>query len=116
MTVGDCKPKFTLACRKQTIFGQRLGDPTADRILEALRNAGPKGLTDNDIYELFGRNKAATERTRALHMLVELGLVHTAKEPYSDTYMNVLSNTRVYGRVKNRFPLLLATANPRFYM
>ena len=36
--------------------------------------------------------------------------------PYSDTYMNMLSNTKVYGRVKNRYPLLLATANPRFYM
>ena len=33
-----------------------------------------------------------------------------------DTYMNMLSNAKVYGRVKNHFPLLLATANPRCYM
>src|SRR5262249_41110424 len=40
------------------IFGERLGDPTADRILEALRTAGPTGMTENGIYELFGRNKS----------------------------------------------------------
>jgi hypothetical protein len=36
------------------IFGQKLGDPTADCILEALQNAGSVGMTENDIYELFG--------------------------------------------------------------
>ena len=36
--------------------------------------------------------------------------------PYSDTYMNMLSRTKVYGRVKNLFPLSPATANLRFYM
>jgi hypothetical protein len=36
--------------------------------------------------------------------------------PHSDTYMNMYSHTRVYGRVMNLFPLSLATANPRFYM
>jgi hypothetical protein len=63
------------------IFGQRLGDPTADRILEALRNAGPSGLSDTDIYELFGRNKSANERARALNLLVRLGLVTNVRRP-----------------------------------
>jgi putative transposase len=36
--------------------------------------------------------------------------------PYSDTYMNMLSRTKVYGRVKNLFPLSPATASPRYYM
>ena len=35
--------------------------------------------------------------------------------PYNDTYMNMLSNTKIYGRVKNHFPVSLATANPRCY-
>lgn len=62
------------------IFGNRLGDPTADRILEALRNAGPKGMSDNHIYELFGRNKSANERDRALNLLQSLGLATPDKE------------------------------------
>jgi hypothetical protein len=62
------------------IFGQQLGDPTADRILEALRNAGPKGMTDNDIYELFGRNRSANERARALTLLQSLRLAKADQE------------------------------------
>jgi hypothetical protein len=54
------------------IFGNRLGDYTADRILDALRTA-TAGLTDNDIYELFGRNRSAPERDRALSLLKDLG-------------------------------------------
>lgn len=61
------------------IFGDRLGDPTADRILEAIRNAGLKGISDNDIYELFGKHKSANERARALNLLVSLGLVSSEK-------------------------------------
>jgi hypothetical protein len=62
------------------IFGERLGDPTADRILETIRNAGPKGESDNDIYELFGRNKSANERTRAINLLLNLGLIEAIKD------------------------------------
>ncbi|HEV8715520.1 MAG TPA: hypothetical protein VGX03_22155, partial [Candidatus Binatia bacterium] len=51
-----------------------LGDPTADRILDALRNAGPAGMSDNDIVELFGRHKAASELARAKNLLLSLGL------------------------------------------
>src|SRR4029453_5539785 len=35
------------------IFGARLGDPTADRILKARRNAGPQRRSKNEIYELL---------------------------------------------------------------
>lgn len=62
------------------IFGKRLGDPTADRILGALKNASPAGMTDNDIHELFGRNKSADERARALNLLESLGLAKAEKE------------------------------------
>jgi hypothetical protein len=61
------------------IFGKRLGDPTADRILEAIRTS-QTGLSDTDIYELFGRNKSANERTRALLLLQRLGLVAATQE------------------------------------
>jgi hypothetical protein len=59
----------------QAIFGNRIGDSTADRILEALRQAGAEGMSDNDIYELFGRNRSARERDRALALLEHLKLV-----------------------------------------
>ena len=62
------------------IFGERLGDPTADRILEAVRTAGPPGMTDNDIYELFGRHKSSKERELAINMLVALGLITAEQE------------------------------------
>jgi hypothetical protein len=62
------------------IFGQRLGDPTADRILDAVRNAGLSGMSDNDIYELFGKNKSANERTRAVNVLLSFGLIRTEKQ------------------------------------
>jgi hypothetical protein len=62
----------------KAIFGNRLGDPIADRILDALRAAGAKGMTENDIYELFGRNVSAKERARALALLQHLGLARRA--------------------------------------
>jgi hypothetical protein len=35
--------------------------------------------------------------------------------PYSDTYMNMLSNTKICGHVNSRIPSLLMTPNPLFY-
>ncbi len=61
------------------IFGQRLGDPTADRILEAIRNASSAGMSDKDIYELFGKHKSANERTRSVSLLLSLGLIKAEK-------------------------------------
>jgi hypothetical protein len=62
------------------IFGKRLGDPTADRILEALRNAGSTGMTEKQIYDLFGGHKSTNERARALTLLVQLGLATSRQE------------------------------------
>ena len=56
------------------IFGNALGDPVADEILEALkRNA--EGLSRTDISGLFGRNKSAGQLGRALAVLVREGRV-----------------------------------------
>src|SRR5260221_5291039 len=62
------------------IFGDTLGDPTADAILQALRNASG-GLTRTDISNIFGRNKPAQEIERALSVLQKQQLVKCVREP-----------------------------------
>lgn len=57
----------------QFIFGDSLGDPTADAILNALRNA-PNGLDRTEISSLFARHKRSEEISRALAALQEYGL------------------------------------------
>jgi hypothetical protein len=71
------------------IFGNRLGDPTADRILDALRNAGPAGMSEKQIYDLFGGHKSTNERARALTLLVQLGLAISAQEETGGRPRNV---------------------------
>jgi hypothetical protein len=55
------------------VFGERLGDPTADELLRALR-AAPDGMTRNDMTTHFGRNKSAAEIARALSVLARQNL------------------------------------------
>jgi hypothetical protein len=62
------------------IWGNALGDPTADAILTALRSAGSTGLTRSDISALLGKNKPAIEIERALGVLVSHGLVTMTPE------------------------------------
>lgn len=59
------------------IYGDNLGNPTADEILSALKN-NPKGLSRTDIYNFFGRHKKSFEISQALTLLLKKGLV--AKE------------------------------------
>ena len=78
-TVGGEHLKAALAlwdyaessCRH--IFGDATGNPVADVILRALRDA-PQGLTRTEISNLFGRNKAASMVGHALDELAALGL------------------------------------------
>ncbi len=72
------------AASARFIFGDALGDPTADAILQALR-AVPEGLDRTAISSLFGRNKLATEITRALSVLQEHGLARVAQAPADGT-------------------------------
>jgi hypothetical protein len=58
------------------IFGDALGDPTADAILDALRR-NALGLTRTEISGLFSRNKPGSEISRALRSLAEVGAVRT---------------------------------------
>ena len=55
------------------IFGDALGDQTADEILRLLRDR-PDGLTRTEIRDHFGRNKSGSEIGRALAVLAEYGL------------------------------------------
>jgi hypothetical protein len=62
------------------IWGDALGDPTADDILRELRAAGVDGRTRWDITNHFGRNRTAAELDRALGVLAERGLIRAEKE------------------------------------
>jgi len=59
------------------IFGERLGDPTADQLLKEFRENGE--MDETRIRDLFGRHRAGAEIDRALDLLVRLGLAkHTS--------------------------------------
>jgi len=62
------------------IFGGKLGDHAADRLLEALRET-PAGLTRSDMRSLLG-NRIASERIdTALELLHEHGFAAAKREP-----------------------------------
>jgi hypothetical protein len=54
------------------IFGDSLGDPTADEIW-ALAKDRPAGVTRTEVRDLFSRNKKAREIDRALTVLEDAG-------------------------------------------
>jgi len=55
------------------IWGAELGDPVADDIQRALRQAGSAGMTRTEIRDLFRRHRSADQLTRALDLLARLG-------------------------------------------
>jgi len=61
------------------IFGDALGDPTADTILAALRKA-PDGMTRTDISAIFGRHRSSREIDLALISLAQQNLTRTERE------------------------------------
>jgi hypothetical protein len=61
------------------IFGDSLGDPMADEILQELR-ASPKGLARDEIRQLVGKNTASERIGTALGVLVEYNLARCVKE------------------------------------
>lgn len=61
------------------IFGTATGDPVIDRIMEALRGK-PKGLTRNEIGELFHWHQKSDRISHALDQLRDAGAVRVEKE------------------------------------
>jgi len=61
------------------IFGDALGDPTADAIWAALRQK-PEGMSRTDISAIFGRHKQAAEIERALRVLSDAGLARVDRQ------------------------------------
>ena len=62
------------------IFGDRLGEPVADRILTALRENN-MGLTRTEISKRLGNHQKAHQISRALGSLLENGLAKLTREP-----------------------------------
>lgn len=62
------------------VFGDSLGDPVADELLERLRET-PTGLTRTEIRDHFQRHKSAREINRALDLLVQSGRVRVDRTP-----------------------------------
>jgi len=54
------------------IFGDSLGDPTADEIWAAAKER-PAGLTRTEVSDMFSRNKKRREIERALGVLEDAG-------------------------------------------
>jgi hypothetical protein len=62
------------------IFGESLGDPVADTILEALRKC-PTGLSRTEIRDLFSRHVSEEQIARALATLQGANLARQTREP-----------------------------------
>ena len=52
------------------VFGEHIGDATADRLEQALLAAGPNGLDRTQQSAVFGRNIKAKDLERARHLLI----------------------------------------------
>jgi hypothetical protein len=65
------------SCR--SIFGQTLGDPTADAIL-ALLKSNPEGMTRTDLFKHFQKHKTSAEIGRALECLQRIGRAEQSQE------------------------------------
>jgi hypothetical protein len=61
------------------IFGNALGDPVADEIMRALRQAGSAGMTRTAIRDLFGRHRTSDRISVALELLSTKGRARMEK-------------------------------------
>jgi hypothetical protein len=63
------------------IFGDKLGDPLADEIQLALRQAGANGKTRTDIRNLFGRHETGDRIAASLELLKTHGRARAEEKP-----------------------------------
>jgi hypothetical protein len=62
------------------IFGERTGNPLADRILDAVNNAGTAGTTRTAVRDLLGRNVKTERIEQAIDLLLDRRLISESKE------------------------------------
>jgi hypothetical protein len=63
------------------IFGEDLGDPNAEKILNALKDAAPNGMTRTEIsVDVFRRNLGSPRIQSSLVLLMERGLIEERSE------------------------------------
>ena len=68
------------------IFGNSLGNRTADTLLTELRQRPDVGLTRTEmLHQVFGHNKSAGEIADALRLLHDNGLAHRQNDLDPDT-------------------------------
>jgi len=72
------------------IFGQALGDPTADAIVELLRTR-PEGVTRTELNAHFDRNKSKVELDRAVALAQQNGLLRIEKRETGGRPTEILS-------------------------
>ena len=63
------------------IFGDLLGNTTADAILRALRRRAPSGMTRTEISDVFGRNRSSGDISQALELLLTSGKARFVTTP-----------------------------------
>ncbi len=61
------------------IFGDRIGDPDADKLLKALEEAEDGSMTRNEVRELFGRNKGTEDLDRIRAVLLREGRIKVTR-------------------------------------
>ena len=66
------------------VFGDAIGDPDADKVLEALKEC-EEGMTRTEIRDLFGRNKSGEELDRIFTVLSEAGRVRQTRHREKDS-------------------------------
>lgn len=62
------------------LFGDRLGDTDADKLLGAIRAAGPAGLTADEQHRALGRHARAARLRQIRDDLARRSLIHTRTE------------------------------------
>jgi hypothetical protein len=60
-------------------FGSSLGNPVADELLAALREAKPDGMASTEISDFFNRNRSASQIRDALGLLKRYGFARDEK-------------------------------------
>ncbi len=79
-------------CRRSAadIFGERTGDPVADKLLGSVRRAGAIGLTTDQQHEALGRHTPAVRLKAARDLLVAFGLATMRREETGGSPASVL--------------------------